>query len=173
MVKCLHCDKRFDRVTEPFVKRKNRYIHKECYPEFKEQQSVEEMAEEAKKEESEQRVALINYVMELQGVDRPHGMVLKQIKDFHDIGYTYIGMKSTLYYFHEILENPVVGTGIGIVPHVYDDAIEWYTKKLKSQQSYDKLIGEGKELKVVKPMKVKVGPRNRSRKSKIDIGNLI
>lgn len=159
MVKCLVCEERFDWKSEDYVKRGRRYIHKKCEPELLRQEKKENNAEKQKELENKYRMELIDYTMELQDAERPHGMVLKQMKEFHEMGYSYQGMRSTLYYFHEILENPVVGTGIGIVPHVYDEAIDWYTKRLGSERSYNKLKEEGVELVTHKTIEVPVRKR--------------
>ena len=177
MVKCPHCDEQFDRESVAFEKVGRRYYHEDCFVEYQKAKAIEDKAKEKKKEVGNelegQRRALIAYVMELQNTNRPNGLVFKQIKDLYEQGFSYIGMKSTLYYFHEIMGNPVLGTGIGIVPFVYEDAIQWYTKKSVAGRHFDDLVKGGLEnattKRVVRTSTKKLEARVRN---KIDISEL-
>ncbi len=67
---------------------------------------------------------LFRYICELYRIDRPTGMMFKQLKEFRqDYGYTDIGIYHTLRYYYEVLGNEVLeGTGLGIVAYYYDRA---------------------------------------------------
>lgn len=148
LVKCPICEKKFDREKEPYYIIGKRYAHGggtcEAIAKEREAQRLEDEVERTK--ETYHRKELIDYIMLLQETDRPHGLALKNMKDFREQGYTYQGMKSTLYYFHEIKENPVLGTGIGIIPYVYEEAIDFFTRKVKSNKSYETLLEKGQEV---------------------------
>lgn len=86
---------------------------------------------ENKKQSTEDYKNLIEYICTLFEIDAPNGWMLKQIKDFKDqFGYTYKGIKSTLYYFFDIQGNSINDcAGIGIVPFIYDEAKKFYIDK--------------------------------------------
>lgn len=171
MVKCLVCGEMFDRDEEPYYIVGRRYVHGKgvCEQQAREQEEEKKKSVNDKKKEEQYRKELIEYVMHLQGTERPHGMALKQMKEYREMGYTYQGMKSTLYYFHEILEKEVVGTGIGIVPFVYEDAIDYFTNKVEVNKAFNKLLEEGKvpvtsSQTTIKVSEKKANERNNRRK---------
>lgn len=177
MVKCPYCEEKFDRETIKCTKVKNRYYHVDCLAKHTKKQQAEKVERANKKangDTSEQhRRNLIGYVMELRDVDRLNGMVFKQIKDLHEQGFSYIGMQSTLKYFHEIKGNPIIGTGIGIVPFVYDEARDWYIKKSKASKHFEELVKNGmKEITTEKKVRVRTQKLETRIKNKIDISSL-
>lgn len=178
IVKCPYCKESFNRLKEDFEKIGRRYYHPECH---KLQLEINKKKEAKKKEQKEkdsvlegQRRHLIGYILKLQGADKPNGLVLKQIKDLSEQGYSYIGIESTLRYFHEIKENPIVGTGIGIVPFVYDEAKEWYTSRAKAKIHFNELQANGlDELTKKRIIKIKSKPLNiQSTRQKIDMDSI-
>jgi hypothetical protein len=73
-------------------------------------------------------------------------------------------MELALRYFHETLGNTVQqGSGIGIIPFVYEDAKNHYVKQMKIADSLH-ILGESEEITVY------IDPNRNKRKSKkIDI----
>lgn len=120
IVTCYYCNGRFDRDKEPFVQvSARRYCHKRCAP--KEQQIVISQEEQDYND-------LIKYIEQLfKAPVLPN--VIKQIKDYkQNYGYSYSGIKKTLYWFYELKRNSVKKANkmIGIVPYVYDQALDYY-----------------------------------------------
>lgn len=155
LVKCPYCENKLDK--DESVEYKKRYYHPECL--------------ETQQMEGQHYKELINYICELHGLDRPTGMMLKQIKEQkEDLGYKYKGMELALRYFYETLGNLVQeGTGIGIIPFVYEEAKKHYVTKLKVEQSVD-------NVKLTKKKRVVVQSPNSTYKKRkikhIDIGSL-
>lgn len=174
-VKCPECNIRFDREVEEAKKVGRRYFHPQCYEKYKQKEKEEKKKESNISQEEQERRELISYIMKLFKMDIPNGWVLKQIKDFYNMGYTYRGMKSTLVYFHEIMGNPPVSEGIGIIPYVYKEAKEWYTTRYHAKAHLDKLIEEYGELDFTTRKTVRIQSKSLDtsfRKNKIDINEL-
>ncbi len=95
---------------------------------------------ELKKEEQEQKdtkngdwVELYEYIVELYG-HSPTGMMFKQLGEYRKPPYEYTnkGMYLTLKYFYETMGNNVIdGTGLGIIPYVYEDAKKNFIKNME------------------------------------------
>ena len=176
MVKCPICGQQFDRDIEEFIKVGRRYYHTKCYEEHEKEQekkksSIDTIKKDLKTSEEQNRRELIGYVMELYNLSNINGLILKQIKEYKELGYSYIGMKSTLYYFHEILKNPVVATGIGIIPFVYDEAKQWYTSKAIAHKHFDDLIKD-QGITNKKTVRIESKPLEVKKRQKIDIETL-
>lgn len=149
LVKCQYCENKVDK--DEAYEHKKKYYHTHCFEEWQ-QQKVH-------------RQELIDYICKLFRIDVPTGMILKQIKDFQtDYKYTLKGMELSLRYFHETLDNSVQqGSGIGIIPFVYEDAKNHYIK----QQSIAKSL---ENLNKTEEVVVYIDPNKYKRKSKkIDI----
>lgn len=120
--KCYYCKVEFDRDKEPWDQVSNmRYAHKSCAEKFK-----------IKKSKLEQDYdELVSYIEKLFGIGTVNAKISKQIKDYRELyGYTYEGMYATLQYWYEIKKAPLdkANGGIGIVPYIYEQAKEYYTK---------------------------------------------
>lgn len=128
LVKCPYCEQKLDK--EEAYEYKKKYYHEECFDIWR--------------SESEHRRELIDYICNLYNLDAPTGMMLKQIKEFHeDFKYKYKGMELALRYFHETLGNSVQeGSGIGIIPYIYNDAKKHYMMKMKVEQSLEEMETE-------------------------------
>ncbi|MFQ3843314.1 hypothetical protein AABD41_01545 [Staphylococcus pseudoxylosus] len=169
LVKCPHCSEKDDKTK--MSKQGNRYWHIECVEAHeiqKEENKTEEM--KLKERDIEERKVLIDYIMELFKLDKPTGMILKQIKEFHDdpYNYRYKAIQMTLEYFFEIKNNSTRNArGIGIVPYVYEDASEFY-KNLQKINATDEIHKQEKKV-----IHIKVD-RNTNRRSKkvINMENL-
>jgi hypothetical protein len=149
MVKCPYCEQKLDKDEAHEYKKK--YYHQNCFNEWQ--------------QESEHRKQLIEYICKLFRIEAPTGMILKQIKDYQaDYKYKLKGMELALRYFHETLGNPVQqGSGIGIIPFVYEDAKKHYVKQMKITESLQNL-DKNEEITVY------IDPNKNQRKSKkIDI----
>lgn len=120
-VKCPYCEKKLNK--EDAYEYKKRYYHPQCFDQWK--------------RDSQDRKELIEYICKLYRLESPTGMILKQIKEYHEeYKYKYKGMELALRYFYETLGNSVQdGSGIGIVPFVYEDAKNYFILKLKVEDS--------------------------------------
>ena len=120
LVKCKYCNEQFDRNKEPFVEVSNRrYAHKACAEKYQQSTSQEEL----------DYLALEKYIKKLFNKNVLTARIKKQIKDYRqEYGYTYTGMQKTLYWWFEIKKNSIdqANEGIGIVPYVYNDALDYY-----------------------------------------------
>lgn len=122
-----------------------------------------------KKEESKQNSdgwdELYEYLCELYG-GKPTGRMFKQLGEFRKPPYNYIntGMLLTLKYFHETLGNPVIeGTGVGIIPYVYEEAKNNYIKQQEiNNANSEREYNETKTYIKINPIK------NHNHKSIID-----
>lgn len=120
--KCIYCKIEFDRDKLPYVQvTERRYAHKECAEKNQITKTQNELDYET----------LIDYIEKLFGVGFINAKIAKQIKDFRiQYNYTYSGMLGTLVYWYEIKKAPIdkANGGIGIIPYVYDQAKEYYSK---------------------------------------------
>lgn len=136
IVKCLYCEKKFDRDKMPFVQIGRRYAHQEC--------SLS--AEEQKTQEEKDKQDLDNYIIQLLKIDYIDARIRKQIKTYvEDYKYSYSGIKKALIYFYEVKGNSIekANGGIGIVPYVYKNAFDYYYALwLAQQQNQNKVINE-------------------------------
>lgn len=80
---------------------------------------------------------LIDYICSIYNLKMPSKAMLKQIKDFHNKdGLRYQGMELALHYFHEIEGHDVLeGSGVGIIPYVYDEARDFYIQKMENEKA--------------------------------------
>lgn len=121
-VKCTVCGKVFDRDRIQAVKSgARRYAHYMCFPEGELVPLSNPIDEDL--------VKLEEYVANLLGDSYNPARVKKQIKEFKSqYDYTYSGMLKTLIWFYEIKGNPKdkAQGGIGIIPFVYKDALNYY-----------------------------------------------
>lgn len=113
--KCPECEYQVDKDTQKHVKHSGKTYHEHCFQQFETRKT--------------HRNELLAYICELYRMPVPNGFMLKQIKEFQETyGYTLKGMQMALFYFHEVLGNSVDGQGIGIIPYIYDETKEYYTK---------------------------------------------
>ena len=117
--KCPVCGKM--NILEEAEKHNKRYYCHEC---------LQNKLEEAKNN-SDGWDELFNYIYELYG-EKPTGRMFKQLAEYRKPPYncTNTGMLLTLKYFYETLGNPVIeGTGVGIIPYVYEEAKNNYIRQ--------------------------------------------
>ena len=116
MVKCPVCGQYFDRMSEPFVKEKRRYLHEAC---AQKKATVEKDKED-----------LYLYIQQLFDTQEVPVKVIQQINKLmkENKNYTYSGIFKSLYYFYTVKGNNVEKSngGIGIVPYIYEEARNYY-----------------------------------------------
>lgn len=118
-VKCLYCEKIFDRDLEPYVQIGRRYAHPQCAEEHEKNMTQEERDLET----------LENYIKELFNEPYINAKIKNQIKSYHDkYQFSYSGMLKTLIYWFDVKGNSVeqANDGIGIIPYVYKQAHDYY-----------------------------------------------
>jgi len=129
LVKCKYCEQMFDRDSEPFIQvSAKRYAHKKCAEEHEQNKTKEERDLEA----------LEKYIMQLFDEPYINARIRKQLKEYQEkYNYTYSGMLKTLIYWFEIKGNSTeqANGGIGIVPYVYNQALQYYYSLWLAQQA--------------------------------------
>lgn len=128
-VKCKFCGKEFDRDVTPTIQvSAKRYAHKECA----------EAAENNKTQEQKDQEELEKYIMKLFDEPYVNARVKKQIKDYKEqYQYSYSGMLKTLIYWFEVKGNSIekANGGIGIIPFIYPQALNYYYSLYLAQLS--------------------------------------
>ncbi len=127
MVKCPICKQQFDANAEPFVKEKNRYLHKACA----------ENRDASRSEEDKDKEALFEYINKLYGTEFVNPLMQRQIKQYiSEYNYTYSGMHKALVYFYEVKGNSVEKSNgsLGIIPHIYQKAYRYYYALWEAKQ---------------------------------------
>lgn len=157
-VKCTVCGKVFDRDVVQAVKvSARRYAHYSCKPDGELVPLANPVDEDLLKLEA--------YIEDLLGKDYNHAKVKKQIKDFkNDYDYSYSGMLKTLVWFYDIKGNPKekANGGIGIIPFVYKDALNYYYSLYLAQIANEKVGSyklEVKEIEIESPEVYRRPPR--------------
>jgi predicted RNA-binding Zn-ribbon protein involved in translation (DUF1610 family) len=122
--------------------------------------------------DSEEYKQLIKYICDNYEIDRPTGLMLKQIKDFKtEFGYTYGGIAYTLWYIKEILNKEfIVIYGISLVKFCYEDAKNYYIHQEEIAKSME--INSKAEIKT-RVVKINNVDKNTKNNSLIDISNLL
>ena len=117
---CKHCAIKFNRDKEDAVKVDGRrYVHQKCYEEYQNIQN----------EEERDYAQLEEYIKQLFNIDVLSAKIKRQIWQFKkEYNYTYSGMFKTLNWWYGIKQNSLekANNGIGIVPFVYQDALNYY-----------------------------------------------
>lgn len=136
---CYYCGEKFDRDKEPTVQvSARRYAHKKCA----EENQIEKTQEEKDLEELEQ------YIIKLFNEPFVNARIRKQIKSYKEkYNYTYSGMLKSLIWFYEVKGNSIEKSnhGIGIIPYIYQDAMNYYYSLYLAQ-----MINEKKDVKQYK-----------------------
>lgn len=126
--KCKGCGK--DLLPEERFKYKSKNYCKSCYNKF----SIQE---------NEYKV-LIDCVCNYFEIDKPSGLILKQIKDYKkSFGYKYAAMTYTLWYCKEIVSMEFKEKyGVYMVKNYYDEAAEFYDHQEKLKIKIQNLSNE-------------------------------
>lgn len=141
-VKCPECSKKFSKEDTPHEKIGNRYFHIPCAEKYYQRKASEEQLQAEQRLVEKDRRDLLEYVAELQGVKFPDGLTMRVVKNLHEEGYTYKGIKATLQYFYEIEGNPVREDGnvLGIVPYVYNKAKAYWVTIVNAWRVNDEIL---------------------------------
>lgn len=144
------------------IKQGNRYYHSNC---LEEKQKKDEEKKQGKK--SNDYKDLIDYICKKYRLRAPSGMIMKQIKEYKDqYEYTYKGMELALRYFYDVLDNPIYGDGVGIIPYIYEEAKEQYIRKIEIKKKVEK------ENMTTEERVVYIQPQKRKNKKIIDISSI-
>lgn len=124
--------------------------------------------------DSEEYKQLIKYICDNYNIDRPTGLMLKQIKDYkNEYAYTYGGMTYTLWYINEILSKEfIVMYGVSLIKYYYEDASAYYLHQEEIKKSMEVNCKAEIKTKVVKINKVNV-VKIKQNNSLIDLGDLL
>lgn len=127
-VKCPSCGKKNNK--EETIKIQTRYYCLDCG--------------EKKKKKTELNLdgwdELYKYICNLYDIDKPTGMMFKQIKEFRtEYGYTNKGIYLTLKYYYETLGHEIKeNTGLGIVIYYYEQAKQHFIATLEVKRHAEK-----------------------------------
>lgn len=83
---------------------------------------------------------LFNYICKIYNIDKPNGMMFKQLKEYRSEPYNYTdgGMYATLRYIYEIEEVEVKdGTGLGLIPYYYEKTRRYYEDLQRVEDSLE------------------------------------
>lgn len=126
MVKCPVCQQEFNRLdnTIASVRYRNRWHHESCYN--------DRIAKEDKELiDSEERAKLHETICKIFNYTSPGPRIHTQIAKFQkELGYSYDEIKKALEYFYIIQNGDTKKSkgGIGIVPYVMDDALNYFNR---------------------------------------------
>ncbi len=136
LVKCSFCEYQVDKDVS--VRYNNKNFHAAC-------------AEKQKDKDD-----LVEYICRLFGLKRPGPTVYSQLKNFMEkySHYTFKGVKNALIYFYEVQKNSTKNSkqGIGIVPYIYDEAFQYFSKLGNKQNKIKESLNKqlDKEVQVIK-----------------------
>ena len=138
-VKCLYCEQQFNR-NDPNIEVKKvgrRYAHLQCW-----EQHMANMTKEEKDE-----MAFYVYVQQLFGSEYNYTLTKKLAERYHtESNYTYSGMLKTLKWYYEKEGHSLDKSNgsIGIIPYVYQQALNYYYNLYKAQ-----LINQEKDIQQI------------------------
>lgn len=114
---------------------------------------------------------LIAYICEIFDLEKPTGIILKQIKDLKDeCGYNYSGMQYTIWYYINILnKQPSLKYGISFIKYNYEKASNYWIEQNNIKSSCNE-VAEIKT-KVIKQSSIDTN-RNNKNTLLIDLANL-
>ncbi len=121
IVTCKYCGIQFDREQTEFTQVGNRYAHTACY----------NIKIETQKKEEQDYKDLVEYILKLFKIAEMPIKIERQIKDFiNTYNYSYEGIRKTLEWWFDVKKNPIslAQGGIGIVPFVYHEGLEYYRR---------------------------------------------
>ena len=127
LVKCLYCEKYFDREKTPCIQIGRRYAHKTC---------VNQQDEKIVQEDLD-KVKFYELIKQIYGKDYNFILINTQAENFiKQHGYTWSGMTACLHWFYNLNHGNLEEGhgGIGIIPFIYDEVREYYTKIYKTQE---------------------------------------
>lgn len=120
-----------------------------------------------------QRRQLGIYICEIFGLQATGPRINQQISSFIKKGYTYTGIYWALKYFYEVKHHKDIYSyedkTIGIVPYVYDEANEYFTRVKKIQSKVEQGLQNKQEDVVVVNIPA---PRTKKKKQLYDLNEL-
>ena len=142
-VKCLYCGQQFNR-NDPSIQVKQvtnrRYAHLICW-----EAHVNNLSQEEK-----DIIAFYDYTKQLFGENYNYILTKKLAERFvKENNYTYTGMLKTLKWYYEKEKHTLDKSNgsIGIIPYVYNQAMQWYYSLYQAQQA-----NNGKDVEIfIKP----------------------
>lgn len=130
---CAKCKKE---ILDTPVKFKGKSYHSSCHAAMIEQAKKKNIAVSAKVNDPAHTV-LIQYICSLFSLTNLSPLIAKQLDEFHNQrGYSWESIQLALKYFfelipHEELETPT----IGIVPFIYDEAMQYWETVKEARQA--------------------------------------
>ena len=162
-VKCLYCGNSFYREDEPYQKIGRRYCHQKCY-------------EDNYNEEDLYKDKIFELVKELYGKEYNYQAIEAQRKKFLKDKMTNKGIYLTLEYYYKIKKNSIVGSDgrIGIVPYIYQEASNYYSKQEKIKETVEKIVDPSEKIRRVYFDAEKIKEREKKKKDifKVDMNFL-
>lgn len=115
---------------------------------------------------------LIEFICLNYEIERPTGLILKQIKDMKtDFGWSYAAMVYTLWYYKEILGKQLNEKyGVALVKHFYEEASNYYSQQEQIKNQMKKLKDVEPKTKVVRQNNIN---RITTNSSLINLKNLL
>lgn len=167
--KCPSCGKFFKPDTEPYVleevgKMKGRYFHETCYGKTQALVSREASAKERLIKELRLSLGIP------EGSATPQNILLMLNKYNRDNDYKFSGMLGTILYLKNVKGIKI--TGVGIIPHTYDEARKYYEGIKQNSERIESFEGDAvvfETLNIPRPKgRIKL---NKTRKE-IDLGEI-
>lgn len=144
---CKYCSQRFDIDKEPYEHIGNRYAHAECHEKFL-------MLSEVKEK-------IHKMMANLTPLYNP-ARINNEIKKFKDQGLDEEIIYKTLVYWYDVTKHTAERSygGIGIVPYVYKEAVEYFNKIEQAQRdnanvNMEDYVPIEKDTYIVKPIPIK------------------
>lgn len=157
-VKCPECGKTNSNREDTVLHKKRYYCKGECID-----SKLED--EENKSESNADWVILYEYIVEMFG-HKPDGRMFKQLGEYRKPPYEYtnLGMYLTLKYFFDTKEHKTIqGTGLGIIPYVYEEAKQNYIKQMEISE-YNTEFASSEHVK-----RIKVTDNNKKNKLRVQL----
>lgn len=163
---CAYCNQKFDRDKEPFRPfGARRYMHEKC---FNIQQSKLSQDEKDYNE-------LIDYIKALFNTNTINKKISTQIKEYRETyKYRYLAIRDTLRWWYEIEGNSIkdANGGIGIVPFIYDQAKEYFSRLCQAKSANTQQEIKNYQNKIIE---VEIAPPRARRQTKklFDLGEVV
>lgn len=100
---------------------------KKCRRKFEENNMINGICKGCKKD-SEEYKELIRYLCNGFKIDKPTGKMLKEIKNYKELGYSYLEIQMVVYYIVVIKKKPLRNYSLGLVGYYVMEAKEYYRK---------------------------------------------
>lgn len=102
--------------------------------------------------DSEEYKYLIDFICTNYEIEKPTGLMLKQIKEMKtENGWSYAAMTYTLWYCKEVLGKQLIEKyGVVLIKHFYDEASNYYSQQEKMKEQMQKLKDVEVKTKIVK-----------------------